>query len=84
MSATRAVLVVGATGSVGRLVVDEALRQGYRVRALVPSRDRARGLPATAEVASTEEPQRVRDDLEGVVVMHIRYGTSQALGEELP
>ncbi len=34
------ILVVGATGSVGRLVVAEALDAGYRVRALV--RDRAR------------------------------------------
>jgi uncharacterized protein YbjT (DUF2867 family) len=29
------VLVVGATGSIGRLVVDEAIRQGHAVRALV-------------------------------------------------
>lgn len=29
------VLVVGATGSIGRLAVDEAIRQGYAVRALV-------------------------------------------------
>jgi len=29
------VLVVGATGSIGRLVVEEALRQGHAVRALV-------------------------------------------------
>jgi uncharacterized protein YbjT (DUF2867 family) len=29
------VLVVGATGSVGRLVVDEVMRQGHAVRALV-------------------------------------------------
>jgi uncharacterized protein YbjT (DUF2867 family) len=28
------VLVVGATGSIGRLAVDEALRQGHVVRAL--------------------------------------------------
>jgi nucleoside-diphosphate-sugar epimerase len=28
------VLVVGATGSIGRLVVEEAIRQGYAVRAL--------------------------------------------------
>ena len=27
------VLVVGATGSIGRLVVEEALRQGHAVRA---------------------------------------------------
>jgi uncharacterized protein YbjT (DUF2867 family) len=27
------VLVVGANGSIGRLVVEEAIRQGHRVRA---------------------------------------------------
>ena len=39
------VLVVGATGSIGRLVVEEAIRQGYRTRALVRDRDKARTLP---------------------------------------
>jgi uncharacterized protein YbjT (DUF2867 family) len=34
------VLVVGATGSIGRLVVEEALRQGYVVRALVRTPDK--------------------------------------------
>ncbi|HEY8701716.1 MAG TPA: NAD(P)H-binding protein [Arthrobacter sp.] len=34
------VLIVGATGSVGRYAVAEALQQGYAARALV--RDRAR------------------------------------------
>ena len=29
------VLVVGATGSIGRLVVEEAVRKGYAVRVLV-------------------------------------------------
>ncbi|MFJ9724756.1 SDR family oxidoreductase [Streptomyces sp. NPDC101209] len=45
------VLVVGATGSVGRLVVTEAIARGHAVRALV--RDRAKGarlLPAGAEL----------------------------------
>jgi uncharacterized protein YbjT (DUF2867 family) len=44
------VLVVGATGSIGRLVVEEALRQGYRTRALVRDAGQARGLPTEAEV----------------------------------
>lgn len=44
------VLVVGATGSIGRLVVDEALHQGYRVRALVRSTGKARHLDARARV----------------------------------
>jgi uncharacterized protein YbjT (DUF2867 family) len=45
-----AVLVAGATGSIGRLVVAEAIRHGYRTRALVRDRDKARVLPADAEV----------------------------------
>jgi uncharacterized protein YbjT (DUF2867 family) len=45
-----AVLVEGATGSIRRLVVEEAIRHGYRTRALVRDRDKARVLPADAEV----------------------------------
>jgi uncharacterized protein YbjT (DUF2867 family) len=43
------VLVVGATGSIGRLVVEEALRQGHAVRALVRSEAKARQLPQGAK-----------------------------------
>lgn len=40
-------LVLGATGSIGRYAVDEALRQGHSVRALVGDQTRAsRILPA--------------------------------------
>jgi uncharacterized protein YbjT (DUF2867 family) len=44
------VLVVGATGSIGRLVVEEALRQGHVVRALVRTPDKAGQLPREAQV----------------------------------
>ena len=44
------VLVVGATGSIGRLVVEEAIRQGHTVRALARTPDKARQLPSEAEV----------------------------------
>lgn len=44
------VLVVGATGSIGRHAVTEALRQGYRVRALVRDPARARSLPDRVEL----------------------------------
>jgi uncharacterized protein YbjT (DUF2867 family) len=44
------VLVVGATGSVGRLVVEEAIRLGHPVRALVRNNRKARQLPAGAHV----------------------------------
>jgi len=50
MSGLLTVLVVGATGSVGRLVVQEALRQGHRTLALVRRPGRAQGLPPQAEV----------------------------------
>ncbi|WP_235845005.1 SDR family oxidoreductase [Cupriavidus agavae] len=49
------VLVVGATGSIGRLVVAEALRQGYQVRALVRDVDKARRvLPSQAQLVVGE------------------------------
>lgn len=45
------VLVVGATGSIGRLVVAEALRRRHRVRALVRDAAKAeRVLPASTEL----------------------------------
>ncbi len=44
------VLVVGATGSIGRLVVEEAIRQGYTTRALVRDAGKARRLPSAADV----------------------------------
>lgn len=43
------VLVVGATGSVGCLVVDEALKRGHTVHALVRDAARAQRLPAAAQ-----------------------------------
>jgi uncharacterized protein YbjT (DUF2867 family) len=43
-------LVVGATGSIGRLVVAEAMRQGHAVRALVRNQRKGRLLPPGAEV----------------------------------
>ena len=43
-------LVVGATGSIGHLVVEEAIRQGHAVRALVRDSRKARGLRAETEV----------------------------------
>jgi uncharacterized protein YbjT (DUF2867 family) len=44
------VLVVGATGSIGRLVVEEAIRQGHTVRALARNPVKARQLPAATQV----------------------------------
>lgn len=44
------VLVVGATGSIGRHVVATAVAAGHHVRALVRSASRARGLDPAAEI----------------------------------
>ena len=44
------VLVVGATGSIGRLVVEEAVRKGHAVRALAREPGKARKLLPDAEV----------------------------------
>ncbi|WP_296463246.1 SDR family oxidoreductase [Pigmentiphaga sp.] len=52
------VLAVGATGSIGRLVVAEAIRQGYQVRALVRDAAKARRvLPPQAELVVGEVTQ---------------------------
>jgi uncharacterized protein YbjT (DUF2867 family) len=51
------VLVVGATGSIGSLVVKEAVRQGHKVRALVRSESKGRQLPSEAE-AVVGDPTR--------------------------
>ncbi len=48
--ASLTVLVVGATGSIGRLVVEDALAQGHAVRALVRNAAKARQLPARTQV----------------------------------
>ena len=44
------VLVVGATGSIGSLVVDEALGQGHAVRALVRKSSKKDQLPREVQV----------------------------------
>jgi uncharacterized protein YbjT (DUF2867 family) len=44
------VLVVGATGSIGRLVVEEAVRKGHSVRALARDPRKARRVLPGAEV----------------------------------
>lgn len=64
--APSSVLVVGATGRIGRLVVAEALRHGLRVRALVRDEVRARRLLPGAELV--EGDLTVAGDLAGALV----------------
>jgi len=71
-TARMTVLVVGATGSIGRLVVDEAIRQGHIVHALVRNPTKASQLPrearvVTGDVARPHTLSRVAEDGEAIV-----------------
>lgn len=70
------VLVVGASGSIGRLAVEEALAAGYETRALVRSRSRA-SLPAAAEVVVGDltDVATLRDAVRGVTGVVFTHGS---------
>lgn len=71
------VLVVGSTGSIGRLAVAEALRQGHTVRALVRDLGRARGLPAEAErvVGDLTQVASLRAAVDGIDAVVFTHGS---------
>src|SRR5271165_3885077 len=68
MATSLKILVVGATGSIGRLVVAEALRQGHAVCALARGVDRGRRLPDAAEVVigDVTKPETLTDAVAGI------------------
>ncbi len=67
MTHSRTILVTGATGRVGRLVVDELVRLGLRVRALTRRPERAI-LPAGTEIVGGDftDPASLDAALEGI------------------
>ncbi|MEU9286571.1 SDR family oxidoreductase [Streptomyces sp. NPDC048275] len=72
------VLVVGATGSIGRLVVAEAIARGHTVRALV--RDHAKGaqvLPTDAElvVGDVTRPETLPEAVAGADAIVLTLGS---------
>ena len=71
------VLVVGATGSIGRLVVNEAIRKGYSTRALVRDRDKARQLPPEAQliVADVTRPATLPPAVVGIDAVVFTLGS---------
>src|SRR3954447_23343316 len=71
------VLVVGATGSIGRLVVNEAIRQGHAVRALVRHPGKARQLPAEAQVVigDVTRPDTLAGTVGGVDAVVLTLGS---------
>ena len=72
------VLIVGATGSIGRYAVTEALRQGYNVRALVRSQARAASLPAGVElvVGDLTRPETLDPAVHDVDAVVFTHGSS--------
>lgn len=72
------VLVVGATGSIGRLVVDEALRHGHAVRALVRNAGKARELPSAAElvVGDVTRPDTLSPAVAGIDAIVFTLGSN--------
>ena len=71
------ILVIGATGSIGRLVVEEALSQGHAVRALVRSPEKARRLPAKTEivVGDLTRPETLAKAVEGIDGIVFTHGS---------
>ena len=76
-SSPQTVLVVGASGSIGRLVVTEALRVGYAVRALTRSAANARRLPAGVELAigDVTRPETLASAVDGVDAVIFTHGS---------
>ena len=76
----KTVLVVGATGSIGRLVVEEAVRQGYVVRALVRTPSKARKFPPQVEVISGDvtRPETLTAAVDGIDAIVFTLGSDGA------
>jgi uncharacterized protein YbjT (DUF2867 family) len=74
------VLVVGATGSIGSLVVEEAVRQGHVVRALVRNAGKAASLPSEAQVTvgDVTRPETLAGAVEGADAVVFTLGSDGA------
>ena len=76
----RVVLVVGATGSVGRLVVEESIRRGYATRALVRDAEKARRLPSGADIVVSDvtRPDTLPVAVAGIDAVVFTHGSDGA------
>ena len=74
------VLVVGATGSIGRLVVEEAVREGHAVRALARNPRKAGQLPHEAQVVlgDVTRPDTLLAAVDGVDAIVFALGSDGA------
>lgn len=69
-------LVLGATGGTGRLIVAQALARGFQVRALVRSPAKASGLEgAELFIGDARDPAALRKALEGMDAVVSALGT---------
>jgi uncharacterized protein YbjT (DUF2867 family) len=73
----KTVLVVGSTGSIGHLVVEEAVRRGYVVRALVRTPSKARKFPAQVKVIAGDvtRPETLSAAVDGVDAIVFTLGS---------
>jgi uncharacterized protein YbjT (DUF2867 family) len=73
-------LVVGATGSIGRLVVEEAIRYGYATRALVRDPGKARRLPPETDVivGDVTRPETLSPAVDGADAVVFTLGSDGA------
>ena len=85
MTAPLTVLVVGATGSIGRLVVAEAIGQGYTTRALVRDPSKGRQLPADAQlvVGNVTRPGTLPAAVGGVDAVVLTLGSGKVGAETI-
>ncbi|EKX60276.1 SDR family oxidoreductase [Streptomyces ipomoeae] len=78
------VLVVGATGNIGRLVTAEAIRQDYRTRALARDPSRAAQLDGGVEIVAGDltRPESLHtavDGVDAVIFTHGADGSEQTI-----
>ena len=79
---TKKLLVVGATGSVGKHVVDVAIEEGYKVCALTRSKDQESGFDASVEVVvgqltRWESLTEAVNGADSIVFVHGTYGNQK-------
>lgn len=82
------VLIIGATGSIGRLVVEKAIRGGHTVRALVRTPGKSHRLSSEAQVVTGDltRPDTLAsavDGVDAVVFTHGSDGTGKAGSESV-
>jgi uncharacterized protein YbjT (DUF2867 family) len=77
MTDRKTLLAVGATGSIGRLVVTEAIQAGYLVRALVRKREDAQSFPIGVEVVIGDltRPESLKAAVAGIDAIVFTHGT---------